>query len=74
MALLSGEAGIGKSRIAKAFVDQISQELHFRISYQCSPYHTDSPLYPATQQFRRSVGFSSGDSADEQLDKLESLL
>ncbi len=72
--LLSGEAGIGKSRIVKAVVDHISHEPHFRVSYQCSPYHTDSPLYPTIQQLRRAAGLAPGDSANEQLDKLEGLL
>ena len=74
MVLLSGEAGIGKSRITKAVVDHIAHEPHFRVSYQCSPYHTESPLYPATQQLRRGAGLGSQDSADDQLDKLEALL
>ena len=74
MVLLSGEAGIGKSRIARAVVDHIADQSHFRISYQCSPYHTDSPLYPATQHLRAAAGLEPGDSADEQLDKLEGLL
>ena len=50
MILLSGEAGIGKSRIAEALVDALRGEPHFLLRYQCSPYHVDSTLYPAIQQ------------------------
>jgi hypothetical protein len=45
LVLLSGEAGIGKSRVSRAVVDSVANEPHIRISYQCSPYHTDSPLF-----------------------------
>ena len=42
--LLVGEAGIGKSRISRALLDALAGEPHFRVRYQCSPYHTDSAL------------------------------
>lgn len=42
--LLSGEAGIGKSRITRALIDAVAEGPHIRISYQCSPYHTESPF------------------------------
>ena len=50
LVLLSGEAGIGKSRLARGMIDAVSSETHVRVSYQCSPYHADSPLYPMIQQ------------------------
>jgi len=72
--LLTGEAGIGKSRIVRALVDAIANEPHIRISYQCSPYHSDSSLYPAIQQLKFAAGIKDTDSNDEKLDKLEALL
>jgi class 3 adenylate cyclase/tetratricopeptide (TPR) repeat protein len=74
MVLLTGEAGIGKSRIARGLIDTVSGDDHFRINYQCSPYHTDSALYPATQQLIMAAGFSAEDTAETRLDKLEALL
>ena len=52
--LLSGEAGIGKSRIAEAVVDAVRGQAHYLVRYQCSPYHSDSALYPVLQQIGRS--------------------
>ncbi|MEM7022224.1 MAG: AAA family ATPase [Pseudomonadota bacterium] len=74
MVFLSGEAGIGKSRISRSLVDSLAEENHIRITYQCSPYHSDSALYPAIQQLSRSAGIRSDDSVDDKLDKLEELL
>ncbi|MEE8253728.1 MAG: adenylate/guanylate cyclase domain-containing protein, partial [Hyphomicrobium sp.] len=74
LVLLTGEAGIGKSRIARAMIDAVASEPHTRISYQCSPYHTDSSLYPAVQQLTFAAGIKATDSNDEKLDKLESVL
>ena len=48
--LLTGEAGIGKSRITEALVEAVAGEPHFLLRYQCSPYHADSALYPVIQQ------------------------
>jgi class 3 adenylate cyclase/tetratricopeptide (TPR) repeat protein len=74
MVLLSGEAGIGKSRITRVAIDVIAQEPHFRINYQCSPYHGDSALYPAIQQLSRAAKFTPNDNSNSKLDKLEALL
>ena len=74
MVLLTGEAGIGKSRITRVAIDAIASEPHFRINYQCSPYHGDSALYPAIQQLSRAANFAPDDDADCKLDKLEALL
>jgi predicted ATPase/class 3 adenylate cyclase len=72
--LLVGEAGIGKSRITRALIDAVAREEHVRIRYQCSPYHTDSALWPVVQQLSHAAGLAAGDSPDLRLDKLEALL
>ncbi len=74
MVLLTGEAGIGKSRITQALFDELQDHDHTKIRYQCSPYHTDSALYPAIQQLRLSAEFVAQDDNEARLDKLEALL
>jgi predicted ATPase len=49
--LLSGEAGIGKSRLAAALMERLTAEPHTRLRYFCSPQHTDSAFYPIIGQF-----------------------
>lgn len=72
--LLTGEAGIGKSRITEAVIEHAKSEPHFLLRYQCSPYNTDSALYPVVQHLSFAAGFSTGDSVDRRLDRLEALL
>jgi class 3 adenylate cyclase/tetratricopeptide (TPR) repeat protein len=72
--LLIGEAGIGKSRIARALLDALVGEQHIRIRYQCSPYHTDSALWPVIQHLIYAAGIATADPTDTKLDKLETLL
>jgi class 3 adenylate cyclase/predicted ATPase/energy-coupling factor transporter ATP-binding protein EcfA2 len=72
--LLSGEAGIGKSRLVRALRDAISHEEHFRLRYQCSPHHVNSAFYPIIQRLERAAKFSPDDTATSKLDKLKSLL
>jgi len=72
--LLSGEAGVGKSRIVRGFQDHIRDELRHRILYLCSPYHQGSAFYPVTDQIRRGLRFADGDTPDARLDKLDALL
>jgi len=74
MALLSGEAGIGKSRIMQVLREHLESEPHTRVRYQCSPYHTSSAMYPVVQQLELAAGFSATDTANDKLDKLEDLL
>ncbi len=74
MVLLTGEAGIGKSRITEALIEELRDVNHTPIRYQCSPYHTDSALYPAIQQLSLAAGFERGDDTATRLDKLEVLL
>jgi class 3 adenylate cyclase len=72
--LLSGEAGIGKSRVTRAMIDAVVAEPHIRLRYQCSPYHSDSPLYPIIQQVTFASGIQPEDSNDDKLDRLEAIL
>ena len=58
MVLLSGEAGIGKSRITEALIDAVSGEPRVLLRYQCSPYHVDSALYPVIQHIAHAAGFA----------------
>jgi class 3 adenylate cyclase len=72
--LLSGEAGIGKSRLAAALMEGLAAEPHTRLRYFCSPQHTDSAFYPLIGQFERAAGFMHGDTPQTKLDKLGALL
>ena len=72
--LLSGEAGIGKSRLTTAFVELLAGEPHMRLRYFCSPQHTDSALYPIIGQIERAAGLARDDSSQAKLDKLDGLL
>ena len=72
--LLSGEAGIGKSRLTAALLERLAAEPHTRLRYFCSPQHTDSALYPIISQMERAAGFVHDDKAQAKLDKLDALL
>jgi class 3 adenylate cyclase/predicted ATPase/ABC-type transport system involved in cytochrome c biogenesis ATPase subunit len=74
MVIVSGEAGIGKSRITRAVIDAVAKDNHTRITYQCSPYHSDSAFYPVIQQLLFAAGVAPSDGPDARLDKLEALL
>ena len=72
--LISGEPGIGKSRIAETVVERLSGEPHTRLRYFCSPHHQDSALYPSIAQLERAAGFRREDTAEQRLAKLEAVL
>ena len=57
--LLSGEAGIGKSRLTAALMERLEGEPHTRLRYFCSPQHTDSALYPVIGQMERAAGLAA---------------
>jgi class 3 adenylate cyclase/predicted ATPase len=72
--LLSGEPGIGKSRLVAALSERLAAEPHMRLRYFCSPQHTDSALYPIINQLERAAGFAHDDTAQAKLCKLDALL
>jgi class 3 adenylate cyclase len=72
--LLSGEAGIGKSRLTAALLERLAGEPHTRLRYFCSPQHTDSAFYPIISQMERAAGFVHDDSPQATLDKLDATL
>ena len=72
--LLSGEAGIGKSRLTAALLERLANEPHTRLRYFCSPQHTDSAFYPIIGQMERAAGFMSDDTSQAKLDKLDAVL
>jgi class 3 adenylate cyclase/predicted ATPase len=72
--LVSGEPGIGKSRIAAALAERLQAEPHIRLRYFCSPYHLDSSLFPFVDQLGHTAGFVRDDSLAVRLEKLETLL
>lgn len=72
--LLSGEAGIGKSRIAQTTRERVAQEPHTRLRYQCAPYFRSTALYPFVRQMELAAGFTSEDDTEAKLDKIENLL
>jgi predicted ATPase len=72
--LLSGEGGIGKSRLTAALLERLANEPHTRLRNFCSPQHTDSALYPTIGQIERAAGFTHDDTLQAKLDKLGALL
>ncbi|MDB6147175.1 MAG: adenylate cyclase, partial [Spartobacteria bacterium] len=71
---LSGEPGMGKSRMVDALFERIADDPYYHLVFQCSPYHTNSALHPVIRQFERSAGINLEDSAAVKLEKLEALL
>ena len=74
LVLLSGEPGIGKSRLTAALLERLATEPHTRLRYFCSPQHTDSALYPIISQMERAAGFTHNDTLQAKFDKLDALL
>jgi len=71
---LSGEAGIGKSRLTAALLEAIVPEPHTRLRNFCSPHHIHSALYPIVRQMERAAGFMHDDTSQGRLEKLNALL
>ena len=74
MVVLSGEAGMGKSRIVEALCERLSAAPHTRIRMQCSPFHTTSTLHPVVRHLEYAAGFLPEDGPDERARKLDTLL
>jgi class 3 adenylate cyclase/predicted ATPase len=72
--LISAEPGIGKSRLAEAFLQRLEGEPHIRLRFFSSPHHQDSALFPFIAQLERAAGFDRDDAASARLDKLETLV
>jgi class 3 adenylate cyclase/predicted ATPase len=72
--LLSGEAGIGKSRLTAALLERLTPEPHRRLRYFCSPQHTDSAFYPIIGQMERAARLAHDDKPQARLDKLDAVL
>jgi class 3 adenylate cyclase/predicted ATPase len=72
--LLSGEAGIGKSRLTAALLERLANEPHTRLRYFCSPQHTDSAFHPIIGQMERAAGLAHDDTLQAKLNKLDALL
>ena len=72
--LMSGEAGIGKSRILAALRERIGDERYIAMRYQCSPHHSNDAFYPIVAQIWRAAGFTQGEPAATRLDKLEAMV
>ena len=71
---VSGEAGIGKSRLLEALVERLQNEPHEPIRLQCSPHHATSALYPVIQRLSRSIGLAANDDVATRAEKLDRLL
>jgi class 3 adenylate cyclase len=72
--LLSGEPGIGKSRVTEAIEERLSGEPHIRLRFFCSPHHADTALHPIVSQLEHAAGFERDDNVERRLGKLEAIL
>src|SRR5271165_7106295 len=74
VALLSGEAGIGKSRVLATLSERIGDEPHVRVRYQCSPHHVNNAFFPIASHIWHAAGFVTGEPPAARLDKLEAMI
>ena len=72
--LLSGEPGIGKSRVLSTLRERLTAQGAQAVRFQCSPYHINSAFYPSIDNFERVLKFSRDESPESKLDKLETLI
>jgi class 3 adenylate cyclase/predicted ATPase len=71
--LLSGEPGIGKSRMTAALGERLHEEPHYHLRYFCAPPHQDTALYPVITHLEHAAGFARDDSPTAKLEKLRQL-
>ena len=74
MVLLSGEPGIGKSRILNALRERLEAEAVQALRFQCSPYYLNSAFWPVIDNLERTLKFRRDETTDAKLDKLEALI
>lgn len=72
--LLSGEPGIGKSRVASTLRQRLADQGVSTLQFQCSPYHINSAFYPISNNFERALKFARDETVESKLDKLEALI
>ena len=72
--LLSGEPGIGKSRLTQVLRERVKDDPHTAVRYQCSPFRVNSALYPVIEHIEFAARFAREDTSEEKLDKLEAIL
>jgi len=72
--LIQGEAGIGKSRLSEALREHVSGVDHIWVIHRCSPYHTNSTLYPVIEHLKRVMGWKPEDANEKKFNKLEKAL
>jgi class 3 adenylate cyclase/predicted ATPase len=72
--LITGEPGIGKSRMVRALDERLAGVAHHRFELRCSPYYIHTPLYPFVERLPRRLGWEAGDSVDAEIDKLVAFL
>ncbi len=73
--IITGEAGVGKSRVTQEFTSILAiKSKYHRIEYQCSPYQSNTALYPVISRIKIAANFEIGESPQQQLDKLETLI
>ncbi|HTI82817.1 MAG TPA: adenylate/guanylate cyclase domain-containing protein, partial [Acetobacteraceae bacterium] len=69
--MLTGEPGIGKSRLVAEVEDRIAWDSHVSFHYYCSPHYENMALYPIISRWERSAGITVNDSPADRLHKLE---
>ena len=67
-------SGVGKSRLAEALAERVTEKPYTRLRYYCSPHHQDSALYPMIAQMERAAGFHQADQPADRLAKLKAML
>jgi class 3 adenylate cyclase/tetratricopeptide (TPR) repeat protein len=72
--LLSGEAGIGKSRLLAGLIEMLRSEPHTTLQHFCSPHRQDSALFPVIARLERAAGFEHGDTPEAKFGKIEALI